>query len=320
MTRGASQRVVPATITALTVGHVLAAMQQQGMDAEVEARRLSLPTATDPDFEWRVPIDAVEALFERGIARLGPDFPLQARPARPEANRSPVNMYCRTRSSVREGIHAAIELMDLVTDAYTFSFEELRQGGQLVGRLTWVGHPRPSLWWFDVADLIGIMRTVLGGQTRFLRMTAPCAPPPGAEALFGCPIEPGETFSILLPGALVEKQLAIDPALRAMTERWIAQIRPPRGSPDAIKATLRALGPTATASQLASALGMSERTLHRRLSEAGTSFRAELDALRAELASTMSGRRPAEEIAVLLGYSDSRAYRRAARRWSGVRS
>src|SRR5262249_43033362 len=80
-----------------------------------------------------------------------------------------------------------------------------------------------------------------------------------------------------------------------------------------IVATLWALGPTATAARLAEREGISERTLHRRLARAGTSFRAEIDAIRRRFAAG-AGDRSAEELAILLGYSDARAYRRRAPR------
>jgi AraC-like DNA-binding protein len=303
----------PTTITALTVGHILAAMAARGMDPELEAGRLGLPATLEPEFDWRVPVDSVEALLQRGIDRVGPDFPLAARPAGPETNRSPVNLYCRTRGSVREGILAMIELAELVTDGYCWAFEEDREGGHLA----WVGPPRRALWWFDAADSFASMRTVLGSRARLVRMVTPFGSPPSAAALFDCPIVEGSTFEMVLAPSFVDTHLSVDPALRAMTERWLSQVRPPKPAASTLVAALRALGPTATVSQLAAQVGMSERTLHRRLADVGTSFRAELDKVRAELAQSMSGQRPAEEIAALLGYSDSRAYRRAARRWAG---
>ena len=67
---------------------------------------------------------------------------------------------------------------------------------------------------------------------------------------------------------------------------------------------------------VAERLGMSARTLQRRLEEEGTSWRAEVDALRREQASRLREvglSRTA--IAARLGYSDARVLRRADRRW-----
>lgn len=70
---------------------------------------------------------------------------------------------------------------------------------------------------------------------------------------------------------------------------------------------------------LARRLGMSERTLQRRLRDENTSFAALLDEARAELARTYLGdqRLAVFEVAYLLGYSEPSAFNRAFRRWTG---
>jgi AraC-like DNA-binding protein len=66
-------------------------------------------------------------------------------------------------------------------------------------------------------------------------------------------------------------------------------------------------------------LGMSERTLQRRLRDEGTTFAALLDDVRAE-AARMYLRDPrlaVFEVAFLLGFSEASAFNRAFRRWTG---
>lgn len=71
---------------------------------------------------------------------------------------------------------------------------------------------------------------------------------------------------------------------------------------------------------VADALGFSERTLQRRIAEAGTSFRHLLEVSRQELGRDMlaSGVNGTEEIAYLLGYQDTSSFYRAFREWEGV--
>jgi AraC-like DNA-binding protein len=73
-------------------------------------------------------------------------------------------------------------------------------------------------------------------------------------------------------------------------------------------------------SDVANVLGMSERTLQRRISDSGTSFRLLLEASRQELAREMlaSGANAIDEIAYLLGYQDTSSFYRAFREWEGV--
>lgn len=64
-------------------------------------------------------------------------------------------------------------------------------------------------------------------------------------------------------------------------------------------------------------MGMSARTLQRRLGEHGTSFSIVLEQLRRELSDELRLNRgfATSEVAFLLGYSEPSAYQRAVRRW-----
>lgn len=81
----------------------------------------------------------------------------------------------------------------------------------------------------------------------------------------------------------------------------------------------RLTGGEAKADTIAAELGMTRRTLTRKLAELGTSFQSLLDGLRKELAQrylTDSGISMAE-IAFLLGYTETSAFTHAFRRWTG---
>ena len=70
---------------------------------------------------------------------------------------------------------------------------------------------------------------------------------------------------------------------------------------------------------IARELGMSERTLRRRLRESGQSYRSLLDAVRAERAVALADERrhTVTAIAQLVGFADPTAFARAFRRWTG---
>ena len=74
-----------------------------------------------------------------------------------------------------------------------------------------------------------------------------------------------------------------------------------------------------SAEAVANDLYMSTRTLHRRLSDAHTSFSDTLDAVRRELAEQYitDPTRSLTEISFLLGFSEQSAFSRAFRRWTG---
>jgi AraC-like DNA-binding protein len=70
----------------------------------------------------------------------------------------------------------------------------------------------------------------------------------------------------------------------------------------------------------ASELGMSGRTMRRKLAEEGTSYQQELDAVRHKLAREYFARggQSVTEVALMLGFADSSAFAKAFRRWTGL--
>ncbi|MGA9575501.1 MAG: AraC family transcriptional regulator [Lysobacterales bacterium] len=75
-----------------------------------------------------------------------------------------------------------------------------------------------------------------------------------------------------------------------------------------------------SAGDIADALKLRERTLHRRLKSAGTNFRLELDAVRESFSKQLleSSNRPIGDIAASVGYADSSCFVRAFHRWAGI--
>jgi AraC-like DNA-binding protein len=71
--------------------------------------------------------------------------------------------------------------------------------------------------------------------------------------------------------------------------------------------------------ELASALGMSRRTLQRRLGDLGLTYKGVVDETRYELAQRYldDPERSVTDITFLLGFSEQSAFTRAFKRWSG---
>ena len=72
---------------------------------------------------------------------------------------------------------------------------------------------------------------------------------------------------------------------------------------------------------VAKELGMSTRTLQRKLEREGTTFREVVAIVKKDLAmQMMANRRPASEVGFALGFSQPSAFHRAFRRWTGLSS
>lgn len=129
---------------------------------------------------------------------------------------------------------------------------------------------------------------------------------------------------LLFDAAVLDLPLrASDPAAlrlaRAACEQALAEMDPRRALADRVRVALSdGRGGFRALPEVARRLGVSARTLKRRLAREGTSFRAVIDGVRRERAGVMlrEGSTLAE-IAGRLGYADAAGFSRAFRRWTG---
>jgi AraC-like DNA-binding protein len=143
----------------------------------------------------------------------------------------------------------------------------------------------------------------------------------GAPVVFGCAeaaLEiPLASWTTRMPNA--------DPSLLATLRHLAGRLELGGGGSDlelALRARLRTLLPdgVSDAGTLARLLGMSLRTLNRRLLEQGRTYREVLDAFRQAEAERLltTGNLPLADVALQLGFSDQTAWNRAFRRWKGT--
>lgn len=155
------------------------------------------------------------------------------------------------------------------------------------------------------------------------------APPDIREhvALFRCPIVfdaphtelelADETLEVRMPHAN-ETYFTI---FEEQVSRALASLPSAHGTSDAVRAAARATlaGGECSLEGAAAALGISARTLQRRLHNEGTSFGQLVDALRREMAHAYLAKGASQkEIAWLLGYADATAFHHAFKRWTGT--
>lgn len=142
---------------------------------------------------------------------------------------------------------------------------------------------------------------------------------------FGCELSFGaahtelvlddETLATPLPHA----NAAYCEVFEGQVQRALARLG--GGLVDAVRGIARVTlaGGGCTLAATARALGVTPRTLQRRLGEEGTSFAALIAAVRQDLAGEYLGRGlPVPEVAHLLGYADPAAFHHAYKRWTGT--
>ncbi len=146
-------------------------------------------------------------------------------------------------------------------------------------------------------------------------------------AVFGCDAHYDQRFDgIAGPSEGLDRPLPrADSALCALLEEHaaslLARVPQPAGFTDRVRERISGLLPRgqASAEGVAEAMGISPRTLRRRLAEAGAGYQQVLDEVRFGLAESAISPKglSVNEVAFLLGYSDASAFHKAFRRWTG---
>jgi len=231
--------------------------------------------------------------------------------------------------SVREGMDVAIKYAHLFSDALDPSF--VITGEQAVIRLD-----NKLPWPRVVADF-----TLSAWFTMHIRPQLTEAPAVEVWFAYDAPAEISEYQRVFAPAtvkfgmpnygfafdaAYADAPIAsADPALHAMHCAYLESLgaglsETPNLAPrvrELIARQMRRGRPTALS--VARQLKISRRTLSRRLDEEGTSFKAQLDDLRCELALgfVASPQLPLMDISARLGFSRVQGFHRAFRRWTG---
>lgn len=183
---------------------------------------------------------------------------------------------------------------------------------------------------FAIATIYHVLWRVSGERARPIEVQLPRARPPCAEMyrrFFGGAVvkfdAPVPTIAFTRASLLVPQPQRDDKLLRILTQTADAQLESlPSG--DDWRDRVRSLIVNALPSgdfaldRIAQRCGIGERTLRRRLLEAGTSYRALVDEVRKERAlALLEHTGSVSDVAQSVGFSDATAFARAFRRWTG---
>ena len=148
------------------------------------------------------------------------------------------------------------------------------------------------------------------------------------QRIFCSPLQFGQAKNALIyPRAVLDTPLlAADSGLARVLERHAAEALQKLGRSTSLPERVRELvrqdltSGRLTAESLARRLGMSSRTLHRRLVAQGSSYRGIIDDVRREIAlrCLRDPQLSIREVGYLLGFTTGPAFHRAFRRWTGT--
>jgi len=238
-----------------------------------------------------------------------------------------VAIYAST--TLREALQRLLHYSHLVSDAADLELELSRGSGRLKFVIRAGEVPSAEALDAIMSLIVRTCRTLTSSAFSLLsveqRRPRPADPLP-YERFFRCPVHFDqnmdaisfdlETLDLRLAGANPELARHNDDLVR----RYLAEMR--EGTVvDRVRRTLTEhLAGDASPVKIASLLGMSSRSLQRRLQEQGTSYAQVLRDTRRELAVSYLCEQHCSitEIAFLLGFEDASAFARAFRSWTGV--
>jgi AraC-like DNA-binding protein len=303
---------------------VLALVREAGFDADALAREIGAPSLS----ARLLPAQA-ETLLARTLDRIGdPDLGLRlGAVVRPElfGIAGFAAMAAPTFGEALERL-ARFKRMLWIDQ---LELETIEEGQRVRAVIAGELHARLRAD-FELAFVVAFGRMVtdraeLKPRRVELRGTAPAAPRRAKyEALFRCPVEFEQRFDevifsrVDLRRPLVSHSPELSTLFNEHAERLLAESGSERASERARAAVRRLLrGEVPGVGEVARALGMSVRSLQRKLTAEGTSFAALLEGTRQEVACELLTHTASDvaEISFMLGFSSPNSFHRAFRRW-----
>jgi AraC-like DNA-binding protein len=324
---------IPATTSIRLVWPFIELGRQRGYEVrEWIMQRLQLTPAQLEDPETRVPQRLIARLLDEAIERGGErDIGLMAARYVDSAHFGIGEYVARTRPTLRAALETTGRYLPLLGDGAGHAIE--RRGRRVIVRLWFSPELAIHEAAYEFAMAIGVLRA---RRMTGLPDLAPVsvhfmhARPPSTtrhERLFRCPVHFGaDVTHVVLSAEFLEMRLSgADPTLGEWLERQATSMleRLPRG--DDVTSRVRTLlgGDialrTASAGRVAQRLGMSVRTLSRKLEVEGSCYRDLVDEARkqAALRELEDGARSIADIADRLGFASSQSFHRAFKRWTG---
>lgn len=320
------------TCAAFWVKGVADTFRAEGLDINTlfDEAGLELAALNDPDA--RFPTEKLSLLWQLAVTHSGnPAIGLAKADVVKPGNFDVVGYAMMSSPDLLGILERAVRYVRILSDAAALTLTEDREGYRLVLELFGGSEPVPrQRFEFDLVTVLAFCRWVTLRDLRPLALELRFPPPADLQPYrdaFKCPFRFNSQANALLfaradvtlPLPTAHPELSkehdrvacehlqrLDHAPTCLRARALIVRRLPDGEP--------------RRTDIASALGVSGRTLQRRLAAEGTSFQRLLDDTRRALAQHYLGRSDLSlaDAAYLLGFGDHTSFVRAFKRWFGI--
>ncbi len=306
------------------------AIRARGLPLEPGLTFLGLTEADLDNPDLRVSHAVAADLLGRSMRWIGDrDYGLHAAQFALPAHLDVVEYVARAQPTLGKAIEMVVRYHALLHDGLRGSIEEV--GDRSILRISFAPLTIPeSAYEFALAVYLIAARRITGNATLSPLEVHFQHPRPKSTALhsqiFGCTVRFDMTDNALIfPRARMSMPLvSADSGLAEMLARHAEHALAALGRTTTLPDRVRQLVSQDIASSrlgadaVAKRLGLSARTLHRRLSDEGTSYRAVVDEVRHELAVRylQDPKLSIREVGYLLGFTTGPAFHRAFKRWT----
>ena len=317
------------TTSAIWVKSVAEMLAAEGLDVRSLLAAVGIDPAALDAPAARVSTEKISRLWELAAERSGnPAIGLAQHHVPRPASFDVVGYAMVSCADLRGAFERLVRYLLILSDALTMTIGEEPAGDRVTFVLFGGDRPVPrQRIEFILVTLIGFCRWISGREVDPLAIELPYPAPKDAgpyRAALRCPVSfDAPRNSVLFARADMTAPLPTsNPLLAELHERfageYLKQFDHAHTSYRAREVIIRRLPDgEPRRDQVAGELGMSERTLQRRLEQESTSFLQLLDNTRRELAEQYLGRLhlTLAQAAYLLGFADQRSFFRACRRW-----
>lgn len=312
------------------INTVLAAAERMGV---ARAQVLAAAGLEHEDLSLeRWPIDHIARLWRAAVqCTQDPGFGLKAGSLVGPASFNVVSFLLQSAPTLRAAIGIVQQYQRLISDGGRFQIIAQESSSWVVY------HPRQGTLAFSPHQIEAVLAAVVAFASWVtaqpitpmrVQFSQPAiGPVQGYRAVFRCPVEFEQAFSgVLLSNATLDMALPQADAQLAQMHHQYAQARlaalsPPQALAQQLRSWIAAQLPVAVPSRshAAQALGLSERTLARRMQSQGLDFSSLVDQARrdAALQSLAQSTRSLADIGQSLGFAEPSTFWRAFRRWTG---
>ena len=306
-------------------------VELHGIDPQRFAQQIGIDSTTVPETRTRLPAQLVDAAFAKAASLIpDPAFALRAGECWHPSNLGTIGYAWMSSSSLRTALKRLERFSRILGQRASCRCEDGPDGLRFV-----FDHGRgdaaigPVVADFALSLIVDMCRSNFGPSLAFesvsLRRPLPEDLKPYQD-FFGCPVEFGAAAdSFLLARHVADKLLPtsnheLATTFDAILSKQLVEL----GSGDLLTRCKAWLLQELTSGEpseidLARAMGLSSRTLQRKLAERDMTYRSVLEAVRYDLAMRYldDPTKTVTDITFLLGFSEQSAFTRAFKRWSG---